>query len=116
MATTFTLDKIREAAEAKFGATVIEFGPNPGDTVELINPLRLKKAQRDVLSSMSERSEAEDSDMAEIFEDALRAVASSRAAVERLIEAVDHDLPMLKEIFESYGEASQVGEASASQD
>jgi len=109
----FTLDDIRKAADAKYASTNIDLGD--GFTVELLNPLRLAKADRDVLTEISDRMEEDGADQAEILGDAIRAAAKSKAAAEKLIEAIDGDLAVLAELFENYTESTQVGEASASQ-
>lgn len=114
MATNFTLDDIRNAAEAKYGSTDIEMAD--GTVVVLMNPLRLPKTKRDELTKIGELLEADDADQAEIFADALRLAAKSKSAVEKLIEEIDGDLAVLAQVFEAYTQGAQVGEASASQD
>ena len=114
----FTLDKIRQAAEAKFGNMDIEFGD---ETVTLLNPLRLSKEDRaafakigDQMSGDEEEGEDE-ADQVAIFEEALRLAAADKAAVEKLIEAIGGDLTVLSEVFSEYVAVTQAGEASASQ-
>lgn len=114
MATNFSLDDIRAAAEAKYGSTDIELGD--GTVVVLLNPLRLPKLKRDQLTKIGELLEDENADQAEVFADALRLAAKNKASVEALIEEVDGDLAILAQIFEAYTGATQSGEASASQD
>ncbi|NWF28250.1 phage tail assembly protein [Streptomyces sp. PKU-EA00015] len=110
---SFSLDDIRAAAERKYGSTDITFGE---DTVRLLNPLRLPKARRDALLALQEEMGKEESDQAELLAQAIRTIAESEKAAEKLLEAVDGDLAILAEIFGHYGESTQVGEASASQD
>ena len=114
----FTLDDIRAAAEAKYGSTDIEVG---GRTVRLLNPLRLKKKNRDALMAVQKRLDAEDTDAAELdqeklLSDAIGLVAETPAQAKALLDAVDGDLAVLAEIFETYGRGTQAGEASASRD
>ncbi len=109
---SFTLDDIRAAAERKYGSTDITFGE---DTVRLLNPLRLPKARRDALLALQEEMGNDDADQAELLAQAIRTIAESEKAAEKLLEAVDGDLAILAEIFGHYGESTQVGEASASQ-
>ncbi|MFI6205908.1 phage tail assembly protein [Streptomyces sp. NPDC051041] len=109
---TFSLDDIRAAAERKYGSTDITFGE---DVVRLLNPLRLPKARRDALLALQDEMGNEDSDQAELLAQAIRTVAESEKAAEKLLDAVGGDLAILAEIFGHYGESTQVGEASASQ-
>jgi hypothetical protein len=114
MSTSFSLDDIRAAAEAKYGSTEIDL-PD-GTVVSLVNPLRLPKLKRDALSAIGERLEGEDVDQAEVFADAIRIAASNAVAAEKLIELCSGDLAILSEVFAAYTSGVQVGEASASQD
>jgi hypothetical protein len=110
---SYSLDDIRAAAERKYGSTDITLGE---DTVRLLNPLRLPKARRDALLSLQEQMSADDADQAALLSDAIRTIAESEKAAEKLLEAVGGDLAVLAEIFGHYGESTQAGEASASQD
>lgn len=111
----FTLDDIRSAAELKYGSTDIVVGDT---TIRLLNPLRLSKAKRDELTALQKSAgEGEDGaevDQVEMLRDSLRLVAESPEKVEVLIDAVGDDLAVLAQVFASYGEGTQVGEASAS--
>ncbi|NUV86592.1 hypothetical protein G6W61_10270 [Streptomyces sp. KAI-26] len=109
---SFSLDDIRAAAERKYGSTDITFGD---DTVRLLNPLRLSKTRRDALAKLQDEMGREDVDQAEALADAIRTIAESDKAAEKLLQAVDMDLAILAEIFGHYGESTQAGEASASQ-
>lgn len=109
---SFSLDDIRAAAERKYGSTDITLGE---DTVRLLNPLRLPKARRDALLALQEEMGKDDADQAELLAQAIRTIAESEKAADKLLEAVDGDLAILAEIFGHYGESTQVGEASASQ-
>lgn len=116
---SYTLDDIRTAADKKYAATEITVG----DTVcKLINPLRLPKEKRATLMSIqSELSAGEDEaddaaevDQVEIFSRAIRTVAETDRQADVLLGAVGDDLAVLAELFQTYGETTQVGEASAS--
>lgn len=109
MATTFTLDSIREAAEAKYGETVIDLGD--GRTATLVNPLRLPKGKREALLMIEKN---EDIDQGQALEDAIALCAKGDGDARRLLEAADGDLAILATIFEQYQGATQAGEASAS--
>ncbi|WP_282703752.1 phage tail assembly protein [Streptomyces sp. CC219B] len=109
---SFSLDDIRAAAERKYGSTDITFGE---DVVRLLNPLRLPKTRRDALLSLQEEMSKDDTDQAELLAQAIRTIAESEKAADKLLGVVDGDLAILAEIFGHYGESTQVGEASASQ-
>lgn len=108
---SFTLDDIRAAAEAKYGAMEIDLGD---DVVRLVNPLRLSKAKRDELTAINDRLEEEGVDQEAVFHDAIRLVAETPGQATKLLKAVGSDLAILAEVFENYGKTTQVGEASAS--
>ncbi|ATI18880.1 tail assembly chaperone [Streptomyces phage SqueakyClean] len=108
----FTLDAIRAAADAKYGSTDIEL--NEKTTVHLLNPLRLPKEKRAELSSLQEEMEKDGADQEELLAKAIVLVADHPKKGEELIKAVNGDLALLAEIFETYGKGAQVGEASAS--
>lgn len=111
----FTTDQIREAADREYGSTDIDL--KSGDTVSLLNPLRLPKEKRKKLMSIQdELSDEEDVDQEEFLIDAIRLVADSRRKADALIEEADGDLAFLAQVFKFYTEGAQVGEASASQD
>ncbi|MFE0104134.1 phage tail assembly protein [Streptomyces sp. NPDC059009] len=110
---SFSLDDIRAAAERKYGSTDITFGE---DTVRLLNPLRLSKAKREALAKLQEEMGNDDVDQAEALSDAIRTIAESDKAADKLLAVVGGDLAILAEIFGHYGESTQAGEASASQD
>ncbi|MEU3265117.1 phage tail assembly protein [Streptomyces bacillaris] len=110
---SYTLDDIRAAAERKYGSTDIVCGE---DTVRLLNPLRLPKTRRDTLLGLQEEMGKEDADQAELLAQAIRTIAESEKSADKLLDAVAGDLAILAEIFGHYGESTQAGEASASQD
>jgi hypothetical protein len=111
--TTYTLDDIRAAAEAKYGSTDITLSDG---MVRLLNPLRMKKANRDALRDVQDKLNGEDADQEDLLAEAVTLVAESPAAAKRLLKALDGDLAMLVEVFGRYSEGTQVGEASASRD
>lgn len=113
MATSFTLDDIRAAAEKKYGSTDISLGD--GFIVSLCNPLRLPKERRDALSRIGDRLEDENVDQVKVFEDGLRLAVLSDEAANRLISSLAGDLALLAEVFERYTKGVEMGEASASQ-
>ncbi|MFI1799856.1 phage tail assembly protein [Streptomyces sp. NPDC020379] len=110
---SFSLDDIRNAAEAKYGSTDIELGD---DTIRLLNPLRLPKATRHQLAQLQDEMGGDDADQEELLSEAIRLVAEHREAADKLLAAVGGDLAVLAEIFDRYGRGAQVGEASASRD
>ena len=111
---SYSLDDIRAAADAKYGA--VEIVVDADTTVRLINPLRLAKDDRTALLSVQDRLSAEDEDVdqVQVFADAIRTVAENKPAADKLIEAIGGDLAILAEVFRTYTEGVSVGEASAS--
>ncbi|GGN40157.1 hypothetical protein GCM10010109_68860 [Actinoplanes campanulatus] len=110
---TFTLDSIREAAEAKYGSTDIEL-PN-GSEVRLVNVLKLKKDKRAALIALQDGMREDGADQEEMINEAFRLVAATPAQAEALIEAIEGDLTVAAELFQRYVKGTQVGEASGSQ-
>ncbi|SDI41191.1 hypothetical protein SAMN05421505_14934 [Sinosporangium album] len=110
-----TLADIKEAADRKFGPLVIDMGD--GQSVTLLNPLRMPKTARTKLTALQKELDGEDA-TDESAEAALpkivRLVAASKADADRLLAAVGDDLATMQEIFEEYAKATQPGEASAS--
>ena len=118
---TFTLDDIRNAAEAKYGSTDIPVGDV---LVRLLNPLRLTKEKRSALIAAQKDLEAEegeegksvqDIDQVAVFQGILRLVAENEHQAELLIAELGDDLAVLASVFEVYSTGTQAGEASASQ-
>lgn len=103
----FTLDNIRAAADAKYAATEIAVDENT--TVRLLNPLRLKKADREALQEV-QTSVGEGADQGDVFRAALRIVAEDKD-VELLIDAIGDDLAVLAQVFETYMTGTSAGEA-----
>jgi hypothetical protein len=112
MSAQFTLDAIRDAAEAKYGATEIVLDEKT--TVRMLNVLRLPKTTRDALMKVREELTAEGVDQAEVFRKCIILVSEDAAKAQRLVDAVGDDLALLAEIFRTYSEGTSVGEASPS--
>lgn len=110
---TFSLDDIRKAADAKYGSTDIELGD--GQTLVLVNPLRLPKHKRDALTAVQERGEADGIDQGDMMREAIRIVAERADLAQKFIDIAGDDLGLLATVFSTYTEGAQVGEASASQ-
>ncbi|MFF3017116.1 phage tail assembly protein [Streptomyces sp. NPDC057939] len=108
---SYSLDAIRAAAEARYGSTDIELD---GDTVRLLNPLRLRKEKRTELTQLQDHMSGEDADQEELLSQAIRLVAEHPKAADKLLTAINGDLAVLAEIFDRYGKGTQAGEASAS--
>jgi len=123
---TMTLDFIREAAEKKYGSLDIELDANT--TVKLLNPLRLTHAKRTELMAVQKELSAEaeevdgvkvekpDEDQGLVFDQIFRLICENEIAAEKLIASLGGDLALKAVIFDNYGEATEAGEASASQD
>lgn len=112
MANAITLDDIRAAAEAKYGSTDIQLDEHT--TVKLLNPLRMPKARRDALRALQGRLGEDDADQEALLSEALLLVAETPAKGKKLITALDGDLGLLAQVFQTYSEGTQVGEASPS--
>ncbi|MFH8414356.1 phage tail assembly protein [Streptomyces collinus] len=108
-----TLDSIRKAAEAKYGSTDIELGD--GFTARLLNPLRLAKEKRAELLKIQDKLNGDDVDQEQVLADAIRLVAENEKAADKLLKEIGSDLAVLAQIFETYSNGTQVGEASASE-
>jgi hypothetical protein len=111
---SYTLDQLRQAADAKYGSTDIAISDTT--TVHLLNPLRLTREKRSELAALQGRldDDAEDVDQEDVLADAIRLVADHPKKADALLKAVGGDLAVLAEIFETYGRGTQAGEASAS--
>lgn len=107
----FSLDAIREAAEKKFGSTIIKVGEV---AVELLNPVRLKKELRDELTKVQSDLDKDDADQQAILSRCIRLVAKTADQAETLLAAIGDDLGLLVSTFEHYAGAQESGEASAS--
>ncbi|GAB2329229.1 phage tail assembly protein [Streptomyces variabilis] len=105
---SYTLDDIRTAAEARYGSTDITVGER---VVRLLNPLRLSKARREELTALQDQINTDGADQEELFAHAIRLVAESEPAANALLKEIGEDLAVLAQVFEIYGQATQVGEA-----
>lgn len=104
---SFSLDDIRTAAEAKYGSTDITFGE---DTLVLRNALRLSKAERKELMSLQDKIDAGE-DQEDLVVGALTLVAKDKAVARKFLKAVGDDMAVLSEVFQKYTGETQVGEA-----
>lgn len=105
-----TLADIKAAAQAKYGNYRIDITET--SSVELVNPLRLRKAERKVLTSLSDRLKGEeDVEQFDVVAEALVAAAESPAAGKRLVKELEGDVTFALEIFQRYMEETQAGEA-----
>lgn len=119
----FTLDDIKAAAEKKYGSFDIEIVE--GENVSLLNPMRMDKSKRSQLGELQKRldelkdiseEDAEEIDEEAIIEEMLTLVCATEGQAKKLLKALGGDLAVKLEIFNQYGEFTQAGEASASQD
>lgn len=108
-ANTFTLDDIRAAAEKKYGSVDISIAE--GQTVRLVNALRMSKERRDQVTAMQTELESDDVDHEGILREILVLVAEDEEQGRALVEALGDDLGMLMSVFEYYNGETQVGEA-----
>lgn len=125
-----SFDKIKNAADAKFGSLTLEIG---GEEVIFANPARLGEEKRkefaeaaDALSGSvdedgenpEETEEAEEArSSAEVIGQVqhLLSIACSTGNAELVFEALGEDQALWMEVVSTYFEALKVGEASASQ-
>lgn len=124
MATTFSLDDIRAAAEAQFGSSNFEYINEDGEQRELvlINPLRLPKKRRDALLGLQDELDADEADQEALMVKGLHLSAEDYDArtkkskhVTGFVASHDGDLAVIATVFQLHQKAAQVGEASASQ-
>lgn len=113
MSNKITLDDIRAAAEAQYGALEIEVG---GTTVRLLNLLRLSRKNRDALVAVQDKLSADGADQEALLKEAITLVAETPAQARALLKEVGDDLAVLATIFQRYVEGTQAGEASGSRD
>ena len=129
MTKKFTLDDIRDAAEAKYGSTWVV---TDEQEIELVNLLRLPKEKRDVILSLSKKAEkpakgeggegeeSEDSvDIDEMRDDlkaGLTAACRTTEQANALMAFVGDDTALVMQVFTMYTKETQAGEASPSQD
>ena len=112
---SFTLDDIRAAADKKYGATEIIISDDI--TVNLVNPLRLKKKDREALVAVQDKLSGEgdeQTDHLELLSEAIMIVADDKGAAQILLDTVGEDLALIAQIFSTYIDGTSAGEASAS--
>lgn len=129
-----TLDQYRKAADEKYAS--FEIALDSKTTVTLRNPLRIgdEKVRKfnEIIEKMQELSskgtasedgwnevgadepEIDTLELVPLFVEVFRLVGDKN--VEKLIEAIDGDIIILREIFEDYAEAVNLGEASGSEE
>jgi len=129
-----TLDQYRKAADEKYAS--FEIALDSKTTVTLRNPLRIgdEKVRKfnEIIEKMQELSskgtasedgwnevgadepEIDTLELVPLFVEIFRLVGDKN--VEKLIEAIDGDIIILREIFEDYAEAVNLGEASGSEE
>lgn len=109
---SYTLDDIRDAAEAKYASTDIDLGE--GRVLRLVNPLRLTKDERAALRVVQEdiNDEAVDED-AQIagMQSIIRIAAQYNDLADVLFEVAGDDLAVLASVLELYNKGTQAGEA-----
>lgn len=116
---TFTLDDIRAAADAKYGSLDIPVEREGFDggpervVVRLLNPLRLPKEKRDKLAGLQAELENEDDerDITEKLGSAIRVIAQTEAQADALLAKIGHDAAQLAIVFERYTKQESAGEA-----
>ena len=128
-----TLDQYRKAADENYAS--FEIALDSKTTVTLRNPLRIgdEKVRRfnEIIEKMQELSskgtasedgwnevgadepEIDTLELIPLFVEVFRLVGDKN--VEKLIEAIDGDIIILREIFEDYAAAVNLGEASGSE-
>lgn len=119
MSNTFSLDDIKAAADAKYGNLVIPV--NSDRSVTMVNALQLPKEKRAELFNLNEtlgskgedgESDVPEADQVDVLEGAIRiATFNDPAGADLLIEALDHNLARLLEVFSRYNKGTQAGEA-----
>lgn len=107
------LATLRQVAAERYASTDIEL--SDGSVAVLHNPLRLTEAERRTLGSVSDQIKEEDASQVAVLEGAIRVAGKGSPEVEKLIEELAGDLALLLVVFEQYGSAVQLGEASDSE-
>lgn len=110
---TFSLDQIKAAADAKYGSLDVPFGDK---TAVFLNPLRLGAKKREAMKGLQADMKADKIEQEEFVDKFLLLAAKDEKVAEQLLDEIGDDLALKVTILEQYGEGTQVGEASASQD
>lgn len=116
MSNGFTLDQLREAADAKFGDFTVELSET--SVVRLQSPVRLPQATRvkireyqDFINQFDEAEEQDPEQLLQSIYGLVREVARDKRPVNQLIKELDGDIGAWMVLLEAYGKDSQVGEA-----
>lgn len=115
MATSVTLKDLQAASQERWGDYVIE---DLG--VTLRHALRLSEEERTTLAALQSKEEeegegAEEGDVVQRITDTIRLLASDPKSADALLKAIGGDITVLVTIMEQYAEATQLGEASDSE-
>jgi hypothetical protein len=115
---TYTLDQLREDLDKKYGPLVITGVPEVGE-VKLVQALRLSKDKRArVMAIQKELGAAEEADgdydedvMVEKMREIFRLISETPEQAMALLDVLGEDIAKFTLLFETYSEASQLGEA-----
>lgn len=113
MATTFSLDSLREAADKEYAGLTLELGADK--TVELKNPLRLTKEERKQFENLTDSKKSKDLTAEQVFE-GIWEVLAGKAGSKDLIEALGDDTALHATLLKQVTNGVELGEASPSQD
>ena len=110
---SLSLSALRSKTDSKYGS--VPFDPEDGKgEVELLNILRFPKERRVRFEALLKDLQGEKAEE-RVFE-LLELLPLNPADGKRVVKAVDGDLAVAMTLFEDYSDATNVGEASASQD
>lgn len=113
MATSLSLDSIREAADKEYGGLTVELGD--GKTVELKNPLRLTKDERKQFENLTSSENSKDLSTDEVFE-GIWSILAGKAGAKALNDALGDDAALHATLLKQVTSGVELGEASPSQD
>lgn len=119
MATTYSLDQLREDVERKYGPFIVQMGA--GKSVTLLPLMRLPEDKRARFGELQRKLGEQQADptqtdlavIGETIREILRTVAEKPAGATALLNALPDDAYALQ-LFEKYAAASMPGEASDS--
>lgn len=109
MSTPIKLSDIQTKANENYANTPVEL-PD-GEIVTMRNALQLTDEERKVLTSAGDVEEGESKSQLLVLRDIIRVTVEDKEAAERLINAVGDNLAFLVELFKTYNEGTQSGEA-----